>query len=387
MSRQHLVWITLVAVQLVTRPAVAARLSAYVTNFDGDSVSVIDVATQRVTATIPVGSGPIGVAATPDGRLVYVANFLSNSVSVLRATTNTLADTIAIDGAPNRVAVTPDGASVYVTNTSPGTVSVIDRAARNVTATIPAGIEPAGIAIAPDGRLAYVADFGIDAVVVVDTTLRAVVSLIPLPPFGSLSHHLIDVAFCPDGRFASAVTYSTSALFLIDPATGSASEVLGVPDGPEALACSPDSSMVYVVSSGEPLTTKAYIPSFESFRITVGNHPEALAVTPDGGMVYVANTGADTVSVVAAVVERVVATVSVGHSPMGVAFAQVPPACVGDCDDDGHVTVDELIAGARVVVGKEPVDVCAAFDRNGDRTISVDELLQGVSYALAGCPE
>ena len=39
----------------------------FVTNFDAGTVSVIDTVTATVSATIAVGSGPAGVAITPDG--------------------------------------------------------------------------------------------------------------------------------------------------------------------------------------------------------------------------------------------------------------------------------------------------------------------------------
>jgi YVTN family beta-propeller protein len=35
--------------------------NAYITNAESNNVSVIDTATNKVTATIPVGSGPVGV--------------------------------------------------------------------------------------------------------------------------------------------------------------------------------------------------------------------------------------------------------------------------------------------------------------------------------------
>ena len=47
---------------------------AYVTNAGGDTVSVIDTATNTVNATIPVGDRPSAVAVNPDGTLAYVAN-------------------------------------------------------------------------------------------------------------------------------------------------------------------------------------------------------------------------------------------------------------------------------------------------------------------------
>ena len=48
-----------------------AQTRAYVTNTNDNTVSVIDTATRLVTATIPVGLGPAGVAVTPNGRFAY----------------------------------------------------------------------------------------------------------------------------------------------------------------------------------------------------------------------------------------------------------------------------------------------------------------------------
>ena len=48
--------------------------NAYITNTGSNTVSVIDTATNTVTATIPVGGEPYSVAVSPDGSKVYVAN-------------------------------------------------------------------------------------------------------------------------------------------------------------------------------------------------------------------------------------------------------------------------------------------------------------------------
>ena len=42
--------------------------------FLGSSVSVIDTATNTVTATVPVGSIPVGIAITPNSAFAYVAH-------------------------------------------------------------------------------------------------------------------------------------------------------------------------------------------------------------------------------------------------------------------------------------------------------------------------
>jgi len=47
---------------------------AYITNPTSNNVSVIDTATNTVTARVEVGQFPHGVAVAPDGKKVYVAN-------------------------------------------------------------------------------------------------------------------------------------------------------------------------------------------------------------------------------------------------------------------------------------------------------------------------
>jgi YVTN family beta-propeller protein len=98
-----------------------------------------------VSATIPVGIHPLGVAVSPDGSKVYVANNPGTStgtVSVIDAATNTVSATVPVGFGPVGVAVKPDGSKVYVANELANTVSVIDTATNNVIATIPVGNSP-----------------------------------------------------------------------------------------------------------------------------------------------------------------------------------------------------------------------------------------------------
>jgi hypothetical protein len=59
--------------------------------------------------------------------------------------------------------------------------------------------------------------------------------------------------------------------------------------------------------------------------------------------------------------------------------------CVGDCNTDGFVTVDELVNGVSIALGTLPPDECPAFDATGDEAVTVDELVAGVDAALNGC--
>jgi YVTN family beta-propeller protein len=120
-----------VAMALWSAPAKA--LNAYIPNTEGNTVSVIDTATNAVTATITVGFTPAGVAVSPKGGRVYVTNENSNSVSVIDTKTNKVRKTITGFNLPLGLAVTPNGKELYVANVNDSTVSVIDTATLSVS--------------------------------------------------------------------------------------------------------------------------------------------------------------------------------------------------------------------------------------------------------------
>src|SRR5205809_262398 len=159
---------------LVLSPVVwAGAPQAYITNLNDGTVSVIDTAINRVTATVMVGVGPTGVAVTPDGARVYVANEGDGTVSVIDTATNDVT-TVTVGLFPFGVAVTPDGAHVYVANQGGGDVSVIATASNTVTATVAVGASPTGVAVAPDGARVYVAKEVDGTVSVIDTDRNTV---------------------------------------------------------------------------------------------------------------------------------------------------------------------------------------------------------------------
>jgi CSLREA domain-containing protein len=62
-----------------------------------------------------------------------------------------------------------------------------------------------------------------------------------------------------------------------------------------------------------------------------------------------------------------------------------PIACVGDCNDDSAVTVDDLLVMVNVALGARPLSACPAGDGNGDHEIAIDDLLIAVRNATNGC--
>src|ERR1044072_5115710 len=80
--------------------AALAQPRAYVTNRDDNTVSVINTSTNPVTAPIPVGSTPLGIAVTPNGARAYVTNAGGDNVSVLYTVTNTVIATLPVGTTP-----------------------------------------------------------------------------------------------------------------------------------------------------------------------------------------------------------------------------------------------------------------------------------------------
>jgi hypothetical protein len=60
--------------------------------------------------------------------------------------------------------------------------------------------------------------------------------------------------------------------------------------------------------------------------------------------------------------------------------------CIGDCNCDGYVVIDELIKMVNIALGVTDVSVCLAGDVNGDSKVAVNEIISAVNNALNGCP-
>ena len=64
------------------------------TNTQDDTVSVIDITSQKTIATIDVGMTPEGISIDHASKRVFVANWGDNNVSVIDARTNKLINNI-----------------------------------------------------------------------------------------------------------------------------------------------------------------------------------------------------------------------------------------------------------------------------------------------------
>ena len=82
----------------------------------------------------------------------------------------------------------------------------------------------------------------------------------------------------------------------------------------------------------------------------------------------------------------VLATLLTATGSGGVLALQTGPACVGDCDDDGMVRINELITGVNIALGVAPVSACPAFDcPQPFDGVLINCAVEAVDNALFGC--
>lgn len=123
---------------------------AYVSLRDEDAVAIIDLESTSVIGRIAVGDSPIQLFATPDSRKVIVANqgtaeAPDDTVSVIDVTSGSVVATLKGDTGPHGVAMSSDGALAFVTNVNAGTLSVINTQAPAIVKTYPVGAGPNGV--------------------------------------------------------------------------------------------------------------------------------------------------------------------------------------------------------------------------------------------------
>jgi YVTN family beta-propeller protein len=189
--------------EIVADPVVGAAITG--------TVSVVDLATMTVTATISTGLHPTGMALY--GKYLLVCNTYSDSISVIDTATNVVAWTInlglpigisgqgpAYGAAPNSIAVNAKTGTAYVAlynANAIGVINVAKGASSPVLGMIPVAYAPASVVldssnntliVANDkgigARLSYECDYG-----VCDYNTHqdnGTVSIVPVPLSGDL---------------------------------------------------------------------------------------------------------------------------------------------------------------------------------------------------------
>jgi gliding motility-associated-like protein len=312
---------TPITATITATPAVSGM--AYITNGYANTVSVINLATNSVLKTFPVGDVPVGVAVSPATNCVYVSNSFGGSVSVINSLTNTVTATIKVGSYPYSLCASPDGSRVYVGNVNDGNVSVINTATNAVIKKIPAGKGPLCLVTNADGTLLYVTNYDSNAnsnntagtVTVINTVLGAIVTTIPvgIQPWG--------ITASKDGAFVYVCNEVSNSVSVINTVTNTVTSTIPVGYYPVSPTVSPDGKLLYTRDG----STNRLLVTDIATRQAIASAPLGgvgsigLSISPDGKRVLVVNQVSGSVTVVDAENNSTITTVSVpaGSSALG----------------------------------------------------------------------
>jgi len=128
---------------------------------------------------IAVGKAPEGFDVSPDGKELWAASH-QDVVTIIDIATKKVTQTINVNTKfANRLKFTPDGKRVLISDLGNGDLVVVDAASRKEVKRISLGHGAAGILMAPDGTVAYVAVTADNNIAVVDLKTESVTGRIP----------------------------------------------------------------------------------------------------------------------------------------------------------------------------------------------------------------
>ncbi|MCW5978137.1 MAG: hypothetical protein KIT09_08665 [Bryobacteraceae bacterium] len=158
----------------------AAGEWAYVSNTASSTLAAVRLDTGEVRL-IPTDARPQGAAWSRDGKHIYLTNSDGNSISIIDAAAKERIGVIRTGRGPGRIAVTPDGKTL-VYNLQPGEgVGFADVATRKEIKTIGLGGRPLSLTMSADGRLAYAGIQDQDRICVISVPEMKVIRTISTP--------------------------------------------------------------------------------------------------------------------------------------------------------------------------------------------------------------
>src|SRR5437588_7483453 len=138
---------------LVPLPAWAGSALIYVTNSAGDSIHVINPATNNVVQEIKGLEAAHGIAPSSDGSRVYVSNEADSTLDVFARASGARIKKVPLSNHPNNIAVTKAGDRILVgIARGTGAVDVIDASTLTRTKSIPVNGRLHNIYVTPDGK-------------------------------------------------------------------------------------------------------------------------------------------------------------------------------------------------------------------------------------------
>jgi YVTN family beta-propeller protein len=327
-------------------PAEAGGTSRiYVTNSAGDSIHVVDSATNKVIQEIPAGEATHGIAPAPDGSRVYVSNEADTTLDVFDRASGALIKKVPLSNRPNNIAVTKNGDRILVgIARGHGAVDVIDAKALTLTKSILVNGRLHNIYVTPDGKHLITGSIPNKLLTVIDLEREVPVwelafdlgvrpMTIEAAPDGSTKRIFVQISdtngfavvdFAARKEIARIKLPQTKTEFETDAGRAtSPSHGIGVaPDNKTLWVTSIPNNAVFVYSlQGAALDDIKLIGEVALPSLKLPGHgpissvPNWVTFTPDSKTIYISNAGIKSVTAIDTESMKVKAVIPVGEVP------------------------------------------------------------------------
>jgi YVTN family beta-propeller protein len=333
-------WVRGVHAGVSSESSPASTSLIYVTNSAGDTVDVIDPATNRVVQVIRGIELPHGIAFSPDGTRVYISDESESTLDVVDRKSGKILRRVSLSGRPNNLAITRDGGRVLLgIRAEPGVIDVIDTTSLARVKSISVDGSVHNVFVTPDGKYAVSGSIENKAATVVDLQTEQAVWEVkfdrPVRPMtfetnsdGSTSRIFVQLSgfngfavvdFAKRAEVARIKLPDQPGGFgIAEGRTGTPSHGIGVaPDGRSLWINSTFANAVFKYSlPGLNLLGYVALPEVHPLgHSPTGSIPEWITFTPDSRIVYVSNSGAESVSVIDTATLKEIAVILVGEVP------------------------------------------------------------------------
>lgn len=306
--------------------AAESRLRAFVTNFEGEKISVIDLKDQKEIAQITTGRKPHGVAIAHDGSEIFVTNEGDDTLSFINPQENKVIETIKVGSRPQQLAISQDGSMLYVPLNGDHTVAIVDAKQRKLLSTLPVGRNPHIIVSRPNSKQIYITSEGDDKIVIVNTETNQVTKDVPMFTWPRVP------AVTPDGKMLFQTIRWMNGALVVD------------------------------LDKGE-VVSRILLPEPKGFPKD-GMVAHGLRVTPDGRELWLTTQLNDQITIINPKTHKTIATLKAGRNPNWIEFTPDSKMAIvsnTSSDDVGLIDVNRRVELKRVSVVKAPKRLAVGF--------------------------
>jgi YVTN family beta-propeller protein len=328
------------ALALGSLPARAGGALIYVTNSAGDSIHVIDPATNKVVQEIKGIEAAHGIAPAPDGSRVYVSNEADKTLDVFDRESGALIKKVPLSNHPNNIAVTKEGDRILVgIARGSGAVDVIDAKTLTRTKSILVKGRLHNIYVTPDGKHLITGSIPGKLMTVIDLEREVPVWELPFDlgvrpmaieagPDGATKRIFVQLSdtngfavvdFAARKEVARITLPATATEFETDAGRAtSPSHGIGVaPDNKTLWVTSIPNNAVFVYSLADlKLIGEVALPALKlEGHGLIASVPNWVTFTPDGKTIYISNAAIKSVTAIDTGSMKVKAVIPVGEVP------------------------------------------------------------------------